>query len=576
MRAIRIPAYDSYLGHHYITMGVLPDSLKETTEYYLSDFYPDDAGGMEALKSDLAFTPCNYYQVFDLLRSNRTPAYYDSASLLHRFDSSILELAITPDETLNSTFSVFNNTISVPSTVVSQFNRCTISIHNGYGLATNIVLNGTSIEFLISCPCIFESQLNGDTFNFTNDDNRAGKIDISVRETTQGGVHGLYVIASAGYAGGSVNASFISAVNGKDGEDGGTPDNDPYSGGDGAGGSGTGGGGYDPNGSNNYTPDSESNPVPSLPSLSAVDTGLITLFAPSLSQIRALANYLWGVNFDLDQFKKLFADPMGALLGLSIVPVTVSISGSSSVKFGNIDTGVSMGKASSQYIELDCGTVSLKEYWKGFMDYSPHTRVSIFLPYIGCKELDIDLFQNTNIGVVYHVDILTGGCVAFVTAGGNVIAQFSGECAVNIPITSQNFTQTIMAMGQIVAGGVGLALSGGMSAPISASMIGNGVTAMSNTAGNIVSSKPVIGKSGVIGGSSGLLGSQKPFLIIEKPKQCAPKRQNQYAGYPSYITKTLGSVTGFTQVQEIKLNGISCTETERNELLSILRAGVIV
>lgn len=355
------------------------------------------------------------------------------------------------------------------------------------------------------------------------------------------------------------------------------PNSDPYSGDTSTGGqSSTGGGHYTPSPTGTYSPLSDPNPVPSLPSLSASDTGFITLFNPTSAQLKNLANYMWGSLFDVDTWKKIFADPMDCILGLAIVPVNVPSSGTDTVKVGNISTGISMNKANTQFIEVDCGTLSITEYWNAYLDYSPYTKLNIFLPYIGSHELNIDDIQVNTVGVKYHIDILSGACVAYITAGGNVIAQYSGQCAISIPITSKDFTQTIIALGTLVAGGVAGIATGGLSAPITAASVAGGVTAAANTAANVATSKPSISKSGNMGGSNGLMGVQTPYLFITRPKQCAPKNQNRYTGYPSYITERMGNLSGFTQIQEIRLDGISCTDEERNEIMSLLRNGVII
>ena len=376
---------------------------------------------------------------------------------------------------------------------------------------------------------------------------------------------------------GSAPQTAIDIFTGQDAEQQDIPedDRDPYGGGDDTGGNSDTGGGQGGGDSDNRDPDSDPNPVPSLPSVSATDTGFITLYNPSLAQMKSLASYMWGQNFDINLFKKVVADPMDTILGLSIVPVAVQSGGVQNVKVGNIDTGVSMTKASSQYIELNCGTIALKEYWKAYLDYSPYTRISIFLPFIGSQELDVDILQSTSVGVVYHIDILNGGCIAFVTSDGDVIAQFSGQCAVSVPVTSKDFTQTIMALTSLVAGGVGVVATGGLSAPVSGAMIAGVATASANTANNVISSKPTFAKSGNVSGSNGLLGVQKPYLIIEKPKQCVPKYQNTFTGYPSYITSKLSLLTGFTQVQDIHLD-VACTDEEHNEIMGLLHSGVIL
>lgn len=81
--------------------------------------------------------------------------------------------------------------------------------------------------------------------------------------------------------------------------------------------------------------------IPELPTLSATEAGFITLFNPSLDELRNLASYMWSDLFDINGWKKVFADPMNAILGLSIVPVNVPTSGTKPVKVGNISTDVS-------------------------------------------------------------------------------------------------------------------------------------------------------------------------------------------------------------------------------------------
>lgn len=338
----------------------------------------------------------------------------------------------------------------------------------------------------------------------------------------------------------------------------------------------TGGGGGASN-FNNYTNDSENVPVPSLPTYNVGDSGFVTLYTPTIAQMKTLADYMWGNLFDITTFKKLFADPMDCILGLSILPFNVPHSVLGVVKVGNLSTGVNMNVVSQQYVEIDCGSITLNEQWHSYLDYSPYTKLSIFLPYIGFKDVDIDLVQGTTLGVKYHIDVLSGGCVAFITENDNVIAQYSGQCAVSIPITSNDFTQTIIALGTLVAGAVSGIASGGLSAPVSAQTIGGVATATANTANTVISSKPRIDKSGNLGGSCGLMGSQKPYLLLEIPRNCTPKNQNKYLGYPSYIQYSrLSNLHGFTQFASIKFNGVPCTDEERDELKSLFESGVII
>lgn len=321
--------------------------------------------------------------------------------------------------------------------------------------------------------------------------------------------------------------------------------------------------------------------IPNLPNLSAVDTGFIGLFTPSLTQLKNLANYMWSDLFSTDSFKKLFADPMDCILGLSIVPVSVPHSTSGAVTVGNISTGIIMNIASSQYVSVDCGTLNINEYWGSFLDYAPHTKAQIYLPYIGVRQIDTDEIMGKAVRIVYHVDILTGACICFITSGGSVLYTFEGACASSIPITGNNFTEMINTIVSIAGAAVATAATGGAAAPAVAASTASTATKVTSqlalsTASNLSNMKPTIEHSGSVAGAGGLLAIQKPYLIAHRPNQCLPENQNTFSGYPSYITSTIGAQSGFTQIEYINMSGLNATEAEVEEIESKLKSGVII
>lgn len=307
--------------------------------------------------------------------------------------------------------------------------------------------------------------------------------------------------------------------------------------------------------------------IPSLPTLSATDTRFITIFNPSADELRNLANYMWGDLFDVSTWKKILADPMDAILGLSIVPVAVPDGGSASVTVGNISTGISMNKAGTQYVEVDCGTLNVEEYWGGYLDYDPFTKAEIYLPYIGIHPLSVDDIMGKSVHVVYHVDILSGACCAYVKCGGSVLYSFVGQCSCSIPITGNDWTNVINGTLTIAASIGTMVATGGASAPMAAS-------AIASTAVN--SMKPNVEKSGSMGGMGGMLGIQTPYLILTRPRQALPKQQNKFSGYPSFITMSLGDCSGYTEIENVHLENIAATEQELSEIESLLKGGVIL
>ena len=307
--------------------------------------------------------------------------------------------------------------------------------------------------------------------------------------------------------------------------------------------------------------------IPGLPTLSAVDTGFITLFNPSAAQVKALANYMWSSSFDLATFKNIVANPIDCILGLTIVPVDPPNAGSKVVSVGNIPTDVTLPYLSSQYVEVDCGTLNVQEFWGSYLDYSPYTKMSLYLPYIGIIPLDIDDVMNASITVKYHVDVLSGACVAYVLCNGTQLYTYVGQCSSNVPITSNDFTNTVNGILGI-AGSIGkLAADGGASAPTEAAGIAaNAINAL----------KPNIQKSGAMSGTGGLMGVQTPYLICQRPRQSVPAKQNSYTGYPSNITAKLSTLSGYTEVDSIHLDGLSATQEEQQEIMDLLTSGVII
>lgn len=315
--------------------------------------------------------------------------------------------------------------------------------------------------------------------------------------------------------------------------------------------------------------------IPPLPELSAVDTGLVTLYTATNAQLQSLGGYLWSNLWDIEtNFKKLFADPMNCLIGLSIVPVTPSAGGAVNVKFGNITTNIALNKLSSQFVELDCGSVNIKEYVGSFLDYSPYVNISLYLPYVGYRELSPDDVMNDTIHVVYHIDVLSGGCCAMIETGRKgLLYSFNGSCITNVPITAINYSGAIQ--NAVSAVGAGLTTVAGIAtgaAPVAAVGAASMLSSAANTAMN---SKPTIQRSGSMGGSAGLMSYQKPLLVITRPRMSVPDKLNKFVGLTTNVTMNLSQVKGFTQVEHVHLSGIAATQDEKDELMTLLRQGVI-
>ena len=288
-------------------------------------------------------------------------------------------------------------------------------------------------------------------------------------------------------------------------------------------------------------------------------SSLWSIYNPTLEQVNQFGSWLWSSNF-VEQLKKLFSDPMQAIIGLHKVYSPVQTSGQGTIKCGYLDSGVPSKLVSEQYITVDCGSVDLQEYFGNVFDYPPYTEVSIYLPFIGIRQLDPSDVMRSTISVKYRIDVLTGACLAEVNvqrdAAGGTLYTFSGDAAVRYPVSSGSY------MG-IVSGLIGVATS---------VVSGNLLPAL----GGVTRLHTNVERSGSFTGNSGAMGSKVPYLIISRPQTAMADKFETLSGYPSNTYTLLSDCKGFTQVKYCHVENLSATETEKKEIERLLKEGVIL
>ena len=321
-------------------------------------------------------------------------------------------------------------------------------------------------------------------------------------------------------------------------------------------------------GTGNGTDGTDTQTMPGDPGLSALSLGLCTAFIPSSSALNSLANFLFGASTTiLDELAKLFGDPMKAIIGLHILPVSPTTAGSGVITLGNVNTGVTSGYTATQYIDVDCGSVYVNEYWGSYLDYDPYTQYEIYLPFIGIKSLDSNDVVEHTLSVKYKVDVLSGACVCFVFSDSNLLYSYSGSCSQQIPLTESQYSN-------LLSGAITVAASVGSLIATEGGSAGIAIPAIASSSVNMA--KQQITRSGSLTGNAGQMGVKTPFVIRHKPIQAIPGSQNSYLGYPSFITERIGNLTGYTEFYEVHLNGLTCTDEEKDELESLMKGGVLL
>ena len=351
------------------------------------------------------------------------------------------------------------------------------------------------------------------------------------------------------------------------------------------------------NSSGKGTFDNTNNPVdfPGMPLWDATSTGFISMWNPTVTELIDLYGFLWDSEISTT-LKKLFLEPMDAIISLALFPVDpINFEGKRAVSIGHVDTGITMNAVQKQFVDFDFGTLKLDEYYGAAWDYSPYTKVSIYLPYIGSQELDVDDVMNATLHLKYRIDLLSGMCVAMLKAGRErdgldaVIYTWQGNCAMQVPITAgsaRDFLNSIIQLGAMT----GLALTQPAAGAISSAMhakdedhentsMGNNwvnPTMATYNALNVLGQKVHVQRGGRVDANAGVMSPQSAYIIVNRPISAIPRGWNEYAGYPSLKVKNLSTQKGYTQVAYIKLNGLEATAREISELDGILKGGVIL
>lgn len=315
-------------------------------------------------------------------------------------------------------------------------------------------------------------------------------------------------------------------------------------------------------------PDTGTGDTPAVVVPTGSASALYSVYNPSQSELNSFGAWLWSTNF-VDQLLKLFNDPMQAIIGLHKIFAPPSISGRGNIKVGYLDSGIATNLVDEQYVTVDCGSVSLSEYFGNVFDYDPHTQVYIYLPFIGIEKLDTGDVMRSTINVVYHIDVITGACLAEINVtrdlSGGTLYTFSGNCAVQYPVSSGSYMGIVASIASIAGGVVGTISSGGALAPM----------AMGAVSG-VLNAHTRVNHSGGFSGNAGAMGIKKPYLIITRPQTCLADEFPKFEGYPANSSVLVSECTGYIECKAVHIENVPATDAELTEIENLLKSGVII
>lgn len=258
------------------------------------------------------------------------------------------------------------------------------------------------------------------------------------------------------------------------------------------------------------------------------------------------------------------------IMDCHIIPVSPYTSGSEPIRVGWQDLEITAPKVSSDYVYFSCGSLLVKEFFENFADYLSNAR--LYIPFVGFVSLQPEWFNNVLLSLNYVFNVVDGSFVVELTGSPTInghlkshtlLGQWGGSCCVHLPITGVNYSA--MMSGAI----------GGTAGAVTSAGTGN-LAGVAESAINAASARGTVEQSNSYSASAAFLSCRTAFIQISRP---VPSYSAKYAhehGIPANITARLGSLNGFVKMENVHLDGIPCTDEERNKIAALLKSGVVV
>lgn len=310
---------------------------------------------------------------------------------------------------------------------------------------------------------------------------------------------------------------------------------------------------------------------PDIPSINIISGTGITLSSPTSDEIKQLNRFLWSKSF-YDNILKIQQDPLQAVLGLYITDCPIPTSGRNEIVCGNVDTGISANAILQSFMVVDCGEITVEEEYGSYLDYSPFKQAQLYLPHIGFVDIDNDIIQNNTIHIKYHVSLIDGQALCYVSIKQNRYPSFSEvyktyPCSVysQVPMSAYDVTAKMQSFINTVTSSV-LSFANSGSAGALTSAVGGAVsTAMT---------KNKVEKSGALTDMAGLMGMKRPCLILYTTPAYMPSTYTNDVGSLIGTSDTIANVGGLCKIINPRIN-FSCPKFVSDKLETMLANGVI-
>ena len=341
--------------------------------------------------------------------------------------------------------------------------------------------------------------------------------------------------------------------------------------------------------------------IPTVPTSGAVSSGFINAYLCDAVNLQNLKTFLFSdtSNTAIEGIKRIYNNPIDAISGLSVLPISKSDieTNVANIYIGTYDTGVQSNKINNDFIQIDFGSLDFtKGPYETYLDYQ--SNIYIYLPYSGTYQLRPQDVFHTSLRLIAHINVLNGDVIYFIYGkNGNtenakeyIIANYSGNCAYEIPISSRNIGQAMSGAVQAATSVTGL-IPNTLNTISSLSGKGENISNVAGNFGNIASaifgvangfaqaSNPQVSLTGGVS-SSKIMESRTPKIILQVPKILSVEGIQNKKGSLSYYEKSIEDVKKekgkYVEYAYINIDIPEATEQEKALIDEYLRSGVIL
>lgn len=298
----------------------------------------------------------------------------------------------------------------------------------------------------------------------------------------------------------------------------------------------------------------------------------------------SLQNWIFSETF-LNDIRRLWNDPAEYLINLSLYPFDgymhdVNNVTASQISIANLTSEITAYQMGDGYsARFNGGSFKLTEYYGSYLDYAPYTSAEIYIPYIGYKPLNINDVMGKTIDLIYVVDWDTNMLTATLLVDDRPLTMYSGAFGVKLAISGTNANQVAET---IARGASGIISNAGMSVANIATgnipgAIGYGMKALGGAMDTALDVQISPRQFGTPTPLTGLYNTQVPHVIIHRPIAAEPIDFKAQNGYSASYSAPVSSFEGYLQCNSVKLSGGSTmSETEQNEIISLLKGGIYI